>query len=278
MEPDDGLELEPFVAATRRELDRAARRQRSGGIPAAPSRPRRGPSTGLVVAAAVVLLAMAVVAATRGDLLSSGVRAPASEAEHQLEPRGPALVAPHPSPAGRPMHAAEAASDVPAPLGAPTPAPAAVEAGSGPARDEAPATSNRGAAAPTRPRPATTAALQRLDAEAQRRWRAGDLAGAEALFLEIVDAGGRTSYAELAFGDLFTLASQLGDTRREQQRWRRYLARFPRGRFADDVRAWQCRRAAANAANECWQRYLEDWPEGTYRAEARRATSSGGRP
>lgn len=276
MEPDDGLDLGPFVAATRRELDRAAQRKPGAGIPPAPSPARRRASTGLLLAAAVVVLvSAAVVAAMHGELVSSSARAPASEAEHQLEPRGPALVSPHPPARGRPLHDARAASHAPSepvPPIAPTP-PALAPAPTGDATS-----ASRGGAAPTRPRPSVTAELERLDAEAQRRWRAGDLAGAEALFLELVEKGGRTSYAELAFGDLFTLASQVGDTRREQQRWRRYLARFPRGRFADDVRAWQCRRATTHEATECWSRYLEDWPRGTYGAEARRAMGTKERP
>jgi hypothetical protein len=281
MGPDDGLDLGPFVAATRRELDRAARRQRSAEIPPAPARPRRAPRVGLLVAAAVVLVGAAVVAATRGDFLTSGVRASASEAEHHAEPRGPTLVSPRALVPSRPARELAPPASTPASTPASEPtvgAPAATITGSEPAAAEAVVPDELAPAPTTRSRPTTSAELQQLDAEAQRRWHAGDLAGAEALFLEIVDKGGRTSYAELAFGDLFTLASQAGDARREQQRWKRYLARFPRGRFADDVRAWQCRRATAGDAVACWDRYLEDWPNGTYRAEARRATGSEGSP
>jgi hypothetical protein len=286
MEPEDGLDLGPFVAATRSELDRAARRRHDAGIPPAPSPPRRGAFVSLLIAAAVVLVGAAVVAATRGDLLSSAVRGPAWEAEHQLGPHAPALVSPHPTAPDRAVHEAGPASYQPSAPQTPVPpttaaatsdlAPSAEQTRPEPGGSDASAPSSERTA--VRPRHSALAELERLDAEAQRRWRAGDLAGAEALFLEIVDQGGRSSYAELAFGDLFTLADQIGDARREQQRWRRYLARFPHGRFADDVRAWQCRRATGPDAIECWHRYLEDWPEGTYRAEADRATSSGGPP
>lgn len=269
MESEDGLDLGPFVAATRRELDRAARQHRSARVPPVPSRPRRRAGVSLLVAAGVVLAAAAVVAALRGDLLVSDAGAPAFEAEHQLEPHGPDLVAPHHT-ADRPV--LETAPSVAKPA-ATAPAASGVAAESGVASKavEAVSAGPHGGAA-TRPRRASSDELRRLDAEAQRKWRAGDLAGAEALFLELVEKGGRTSFAELAFGDLFTLAHQRGDTRGEQQRWRRYLARFPHGRFADDVRAWQCRRATGSAAAECWRRYLADWPRGTYRAEALRAS------
>jgi hypothetical protein len=283
MEPEDRLDLGPFVAATRRELDRVAHRKRLSGIPPAPPVPRRELRLGVLVAAAAVLIGAAVLAATGSDALSSMLRSTSSEAEHQVEPRGPALASPRASAPGRPVFEARDAAEAAA---KPAPPPESIDAhAAAPIDEAAPVEATPDPAAPppehtvTSPRvpsrSSLLAELQRLDAEAQRRWQAGDLTGAEALFLEIVEKGGRTRYAELAFGDLFTLASQAGDPGREQQRWRRYLARFPHGRFADDVRAWQCRRTEGDEAVACWQRYLDDWPRGTYRAEAGRVAALG---
>lgn len=288
MEPEDGLDLGPFVAATRRELDRIARRQRLAGIPPAPPVPRRKLRPGVLVAAAAVLIATAVLAATGSDVLSSTMRSTASEAEHHAEPRGPALASPRSSVPQRPaleVREATVPTEEPAPSLEPMGAGAAAAVGQAELVDESapvpavptPTGTSTSPRAPSRS--SLLAELQRLDAEAQRRWQAGDLAGAEASFLEIVEKGGRTRYAELAFGDLFTLASQAGDPEREQQRWRRYLARFPHGRLADDVRAWQCRRAGGDGGDgaiTCWRRYLDDWPRGTHRAEAGRVVGLGG--
>ncbi len=108
--------------------------------------------------------------------------------------------------------------------------------------------------------------LRALSEQARTLWRAGDRTGAEAKFQQVVNQGGRSSLAELAWGDLFTLARQQGDDARLAKRWRSYLARFPKGRYADDARAGLCRRAGDGG--ECWRDYLRDFPRGSYRAEA----------
>lgn len=113
------------------------------------------------------------------------------------------------------------------------------------------------------------ARLRELDEQAQAHWKAGRLDRAQAALEQIVRLGGRTRWAELAFGDLFTLAHQAGDSARESRLWRRYLARFPRGRFADDVRAGQCRRAPAARRASCWTHYLADFPRGAHQRDAR---------
>ena len=113
------------------------------------------------------------------------------------------------------------------------------------------------------------ARLRELDEQAQAHWKAGRLDRARAALEQIVRLGGRTRWAELAFGDLFTLAHQAGDSARESRLWRRYLARFPRGRFADDVRAGQCRRAPAARRASCWTDYLADFPRGAHQRDAR---------
>ncbi|MCA9697230.1 MAG: hypothetical protein KC431_06880, partial [Myxococcales bacterium] len=79
--------------------------------------------------------------------------------------------------------------------------------------------------------------ISTLDAEAQELWAQGDLIGAEARFRKIIELAGKSRHADLAYGDLFTLARQRGDDQAQQDLWREYVARFPKGRFADDARA-----------------------------------------
>ncbi len=125
-------------------------------------------------------------------------------------------------------------------------------------------------AAPERAAPKSTPdrdQLRVLADEAHALWRAGDRTGAARKFERIVALGKRTSQAELAYGDLFALARQQGDPAVEQKRWKAYLGRFPRGRYADDARAGLCRRD--RDPQSCWAAYLRDFPRGSYRAEAR---------
>lgn len=110
-----------------------------------------------------------------------------------------------------------------------------------------------------------------LDAEAQARWAAGDLDGAEQSFRAILAIAGKSRYGDLAYGDLFTLARQRGERAAETALWTEYLERFPQGRFAQDARAGSCRRAAAAERATCWQAYREDFPMGVHLREAERA-------
>lgn len=125
-----------------------------------------------------------------------------------------------------------------------------------------------------RPRPRKPALADRvaeLDAEAQARWAAGDLDGARDRFEQIVRIGKRGRYADLAYGDLFTLARQRQDAAGERALWQAYLKDFPRGRFADDARAGLCRRASDGEETACWTAYLDDFPAGVHRRAAQRA-------
>ncbi len=110
-----------------------------------------------------------------------------------------------------------------------------------------------------------------LDDEAQARWAAGELEAAEEAFRAIIELAGRSRYADLAYGDLFTLAHQRGDVAAERALWSEYLVDFPSGRFADDARAGLCRRASADERAACWQAYLDDFPHGVYRRAAEKA-------
>jgi len=116
--------------------------------------------------------------------------------------------------------------------------------------------------------------LDALETEAEALWRAGDRAGAEALLRKIIRLSRTRRRADLAYGDLFTITRQLHGREREAEVWREYLARFPRGRYADDTRASLCRRELASEARACWSRYMLDFPSGTHRDEAGRATDS----
>ena len=123
-------------------------------------------------------------------------------------------------------------------------------------------------------KPSTRERLRALDAEAQALWRAGDLDGAQAVFEQIVGKGGKSSLADVAYGDLLTLARQRGDHAREAELWRAYLRRFPKGRHADDASAGLCRRAQGDAAATCWQSYVDDFPKGTHRVTANKVLAA----
>jgi len=137
--------------------------------------------------------------------------------------------------------------------------------------DEMDETQEPAASAGSRPRSAKPDALQELDERAAARLAAGDPAGAEALYRQLVRQGGRSSLVDLAYGDLFALVHRRGDRRSQLKLWNEYLGKLPRGRFADDARAGLCRSAAADAQASCWQRYLDDFPGGAYHRQAARA-------
>jgi hypothetical protein len=163
----------------------------------------------------------------------------------------------------------------PAPLEPPAAAPVS-PAASPPVAPEPPAPSKSVGAA-RRPRgPDDAERVRRLDEEARRQLAAGELHAATATLREIVRRGGRGSIAQLAYGDLFTLAHQRGDAKAQRTLWRDYLRKFPRGRFADDARAGLCRHAKASEREACWSAYVSDFPRGAYRDQAARAVDDPG--
>lgn len=119
--------------------------------------------------------------------------------------------------------------------------------------------------------------LAALDAEARAAWARGDRSGAQAAFESMVRIGGTRAIVDLAFGDLFELARQRGDSAAETKLWARYVRRFPSGRYVDEARAGLCRRAEGEAKAQCWRAYLEDRPRGTYRDQARAALGDDGK-
>lgn len=122
----------------------------------------------------------------------------------------------------------------------------------------------------TQPRPS----IEALDADARAAWKSGDLDRARRLFERVVARGRGGERADVAYGDLFTLARRQGDDAGLRRYWKRYVKRFPRGRYIDDARAGLCRAATGDAQTRCWERYLEARPRGTYREDAEAALRS----
>jgi hypothetical protein len=261
--PQTAAELRFFLDEVRGLIDEqaAAVITRSAAMPrpvVAP-RSRRRWVVGLLAAAAIAALGLAV-ASDRWLARSEAPDVPREVAGDVVEGREAHEVAP-PSPERTPI------AELPTATPTVTPIPAPIVRGT-PRRDR-PAAAPVPAAAPSVAEPT----LEELEREAQRRWQQGDLAGARERFEAITARGGRSSIAELAFGDLITLALRSKDPGRVRTAWSKYLARFPRGRYADDARAGLCRTAAAANQRACWRDYLDDWPDGAHRGEARESSS-----
>lgn len=230
-----------------------------------PSPPRARRVWALVLAAAAVLVVVGASVLQGGRLRFEADEGARNEA---------ALIGPTPS-----SEASEAASrarqpDAPHATVQPEPAPA-------PAIEQAPAieptpTPTEAAEPRARTPKRTEPTLDELDAAAHAAWRAGDLPEAERLFRRLAKRAGKDRLGDLAYGDLFTLARQTSAPAKESALWREYLARFPKGRFADDARAGLCRRASGAAQVECWQQYLDDLPSGAHRTQAERAVGAAG--
>jgi hypothetical protein len=118
----------------------------------------------------------------------------------------------------------------------------------------------------------TAERLALLDEQAYALLRAGQYEQATRRFRTIVEIGGRSEYAELAFGELFALARR--DKRDDglDNLWPAYLKRFPSGRYADAARAGLCRRTPEQSQRACWTDYLLEHPHGAARSEALRET------
>lgn len=234
-----------------------------------PSPPRARRVWALVLAAAAVLVVVGASVLQGGRLRFEADEGARNEA---------ALIGPAPS-----SEASEAASrareaDAPDAAVLPEPAPAieqgpAIEPEPTPTAEPTPIdTAEPRARTPKRAEPT----LEELDAAAHAAWRAGDLPEAERLFRRLAKRAGKDRLGDLAYGDLFTLARQTSAPTKEAALWREYLARFPKGRFADDARAGLCRRASGAAQVECWQQYLDDMPSGAHRSQAERAVGAAG--
>lgn len=273
----DNAELSALAAELRNEIDDELAALRRKGFPPVPV-PSASPVTnlasrrrwlwGTIAAAAAVLLAVASpmlatrLATSQGDPNQASFRERSAEGSQAAEREQPT-----PTPVSRRAIAPE-----PTPTPEPTPEPTLVEPDITPATT---ATPEQAPVSKTR-KPRTAAAslgeqLRDLDAEAEAAWQAGDYAGAEARFRQIVALSPGSRAADLSYGDLFTLARQRSGPEQEKALWREYLAAFPRGRYADDARAGLCRRGEPDERPACWQQYLTDFPAGVHRSQASRA-------
>jgi len=269
----DNAELRALAAELRGEIDAELAALRRRGIPPVPV-PSASPVTnlasrrlwlwGTLAAAAAVLLAVASpmlatrLAASQGDPNQASFRERSAEGSQASEREQPT-----PTPSSRRTFAPALEPTTPEPT---TPEPVTPDIADTTA--EAPVSKTR------KPRPAAASLgeqLRDLDAEAEAAWQAGDYAGAEARFRQIVALSPGSRAADLSYGDLFTLARQRSGPEQEKALWREYLAAFPRGRYADDARAGLCRRGEPDERPACWQQYLTDFPAGVHRSQASRA-------
>jgi hypothetical protein len=122
------------------------------------------------------------------------------------------------------------------------------------------------------PKLSTAQRLELLDAEAYALLRAGQYEQASRRFRVIVEIGGSSEFAELAFGELFALARRDAGGDGLDNLWPAYLKRFPSGRYADAARAGLCRRTPEQSQRACWTDYLLEHPRGAARSEALRET------
>lgn len=265
----DQAEFSALLAEARADIDLDVAVQRDLGPPpmAVPADRRNGARwlAWIVAAAALAALAFGLrpLLTLRDDTpATSAIQAPFHDQD--ASPRYEALPG-EPEPATR--RSGRTAAPTPEPLPEPTPEPTAQS--EVPVPEVMPDVPK----ARTRSRPAGESLadrLRRLDAEAEAMWQGGDLAGAESRYREIVALapGGRA--ADLAYGDLFSLARQRHGADQEAALWREYLKSFPRGRYADDARAGLCRRAEGETRGGCWEAYLRDFPDGVHRRQAER--------
>jgi len=277
--PREQAEFAALLAAARAEIDADCAAVRAAGPPPVPvpeaRRTASRPWMWLAAAAAIAALAFGVrPLLTRGQTgQGPGIQAPwqdgASPSRHAVEP------APAPAPVraerARPVVAVEPAAPAIEAI-APAPVEPALQ---DVAKDMPKSTGTKGhgeKSMSAKPRgESLVERLRRLDGEAEAKWEAGDLAGAEALYREIAGLAPGSRAADLAYGDLFSLARQRRGSDEEVALWREYLQVFPRGRYADDARAGLCRRADEGLRAACWRDYAADFPSGVHRHQAARA-------
>lgn len=255
--------------------------------PAVPPAVGRGRTRAVVLgvlaagAAAVLVAAFGLELARRVGGADQGVEANAEQipdskgdAAYHVPAPGPAERAAVPAQPGELVPGPATDVEGPEPVSPGTAAPE--DSSEGRARDTEPP---RRRADPTQKRPPKPRDDQperpTLEEEAQALWQRGELAAAEQKFREVLHVAGHGRRAELAYGDLFTLARQMRGSDGQMEVWREYLARFPRGRFAEDARAGLCQRATEDARAACWREYLEYHPSGAHRALAEAARDPG---
>ena len=253
---DDEHVLAPFIEAYVERLDHELMGSEPGAAPLPYGRGRGGWVMVLAAAAALVLVAGALswlVGERRAA--SESTDDAGQEAQHELRDSRRTAEASFPSPeAPRAKGSRSERTPVEAPAGEVVPENAEVPL------DEPETEHSEVPAVP--PKPSLDERLAELDAKAQAAWRRGDLRTAERRYRSIVKLGGRREVAELAYGELFAIVRQRGGSL--PSLWRAYLRRFPRGRYAEDVEAGLCRRAAAGEREGCWERYRRRYPDGIH--------------
>lgn len=279
---DEEAVVDAWLDDVRAAVDRKVEARREHELPALQGSPtRRG--MWWIVGAAVAAAALLVVGVGQAVRMVADPVEPAEQALHMndgggaagtadaVQPRLHEVATPRRTPDERiePEHAVVPERSEPGPAVEPEASEPAVEA------DASAAKSRTSASRSDRDRDQDR--FTALAEAAQAHWRAGRRAEAQKLFAKIVAEAGRARAAEMAYADLFTLASQAEDAAAQRQWWKSYLRRFPRGRFADDARAGLCRGAAAGERAGCWQAYLDDFPHGSFRGEARVALGQGAR-
>jgi outer membrane biosynthesis protein TonB len=239
--------LAPFTAATRALL---AAQTRAPPRPAPPPlRPRRRLTAITVALTALAAILLIWQGPRMARLLAPQTIGAMAVDDNHADPPQPLHDAPPPRRTTPPPQ--------PAPEPEPAPAPPTPE----PAPNPAPTHATR----PHRP-PAPP-----LEDEAQALWQRGELAAAEQKLREVVRRAGKSARAELAYGDLFALAGQMRGPAGQTALAREYLAAFPSGRFADDMRAGLCQRAPVDDRPPCWRDYLTHHPGGAHRRSAEAA-------
>lgn len=276
-------EFAALLAEARAEIDADVARVREVGPPpmrAAPAGWRRRWPWIAAAAAAAVLLAFGA-----GPLLSRGEAEAVTGSQaawQEVQPEAREVESAAPSRGVRERGAEEArpeeAPELPVEVETPPQAPVApsVEAPKSAEAEEKQRAPRSVGPKRSHKREGVQERLRLLGEEAEALWQGGDLAGAEARYREIVALAPGARAADLAYGDLFSLARLRHGGEQEAALWREYLAVFPRGRYADDARAGLCRRAEGEAQRECWTSYLMDFPAGVHRRQADRALAGTG--
>lgn len=283
-EPDEATQiaaLAPFINAARAEAEQDIDAQEAPGLPG----PNRGVTRWVIVGGALAAAAAVILLIGLLDVRNM-LRTEAQRGDHQalgqVDVDRPLLEA---ATGGDELPTAELPRLGRTSRSRPEPIPSAIPEEPVPLEDIAPEVIPEEAAPldpPPPPAPKRNegrrktrrqAALVRLDEQASAHLASGDRAAAEKTYRTLVNKGGRSGLAELAYGDLFTLAHGRRDRGDQKTLWSEYLRKFPRGRFADDARAGLCRTAGSDARTECWERYLDDFPTGAYHRQAERALS-----
>lgn len=262
----DRMSLAPFTAALRTELEGYLEERALSPVPELPTARRRAaPILGTLLAVAAVAalawLRFAPSTAT-GEERGSTLEQAANVAEQTLSERGEAWLG-RPEPRNAPDPQPHVAKHMPDRTGPPSepegeqaPPELVPELAEVPEVPKAKSEKN-----PARKR-TLDERIATLDERAQKRWADGDLSGANKDFETIVRIGGKRRAVELAFGDLFSVARQRKMD--PSPYWRRYLQRFPKGRYAEDAKVGLCKKAKGTAADRCWNEYSSAFPDGSH--------------